>query len=217
MRQDETYSSPGDGIPYDMLGPHTSIEGRDLASKQILLESAVQGHVLVKNINNALPLRSPKLISLFGYDAKAPDQNNPGPGYSSWAFGFEVADIDEVLPHFLDYQPTTPISQIAMGGTLISGGGSGSNNPSYINSPFDAIRQRAFDDGASVFWDFINVNATANVDPGSEACLVFINAFASESIDRIGLYDDYSDALINNVSSIYYHHLSRLLKILTFI
>ncbi|KAJ8058404.1 hypothetical protein OCU04_012593 [Sclerotinia nivalis] len=200
MGQDETCPSPGSGIPYDLLKPHTSINGRDPASKQILLESAVQGHVLVKNVDNALPLRSPKLLSLFGYDAKAPDQNNPGPGYSSWTYGFEIADINEALPYFLDYQPDTPISQIAINGTLISGGGSGSNNPSYISSPFDAIRQRAFDDGGSIFWDFINVNATANVDPASDACLVFINAFASESIDRVGLHDDYSDALVNNIA-----------------
>lgn len=35
----------------------------------------------------------------------------------------------------------------------------------------------------------------------AEACLVFINAYASESFDRTSLTDDFSDQLINNVAT----------------
>ncbi|TGO07237.1 hypothetical protein BTUL_0306g00100 [Botrytis tulipae] len=186
------------------LAPHLATASRVIFSNLILFESAVQAHVLMKNVDSALPLRSSKLFSLFGYDAKAPDHNNSGPGYSSGTYGFEVTDIDEALPSFLDYQPDTPTSQITINGTLISEGGSGSNNrcPSRISSPFDAIRQRAFDDGGSIFWDFIIVGAIENVDPASKAYLVFINSFASESIDRVGFHDDYPDALVNNISNL---------------
>lgn len=70
--------------------PQTPIYARDPSSKPILLQSAIEGHVLVKNTNNALPLKKPKLISIYGYDAIAPPAVNvPGPGSRSnaWVFG----------------------------------------------------------------------------------------------------------------------------------
>lgn len=41
------------------------------------MQGAVEGHVLVKNVKNALPLSNPAFISLFGYDAPAPPVLNP--------------------------------------------------------------------------------------------------------------------------------------------
>jgi hypothetical protein len=41
---------------------------RDPASKPTLLQSAVEGHVLVKNTNHTLTLRKPKFYSVFSYD-----------------------------------------------------------------------------------------------------------------------------------------------------
>lgn len=84
---------------------------------------------------------------------------------------------------------------------MVCGGGSGSNSPPYINAPFDALQQRAYDDDSTILWDFINMNSTAEVDGASDACLVFINAFASEAFDRVGIHDDFSDALVNNMGS----------------
>jgi beta-glucosidase len=188
MGQDKGYTSPGVGMPIDITEPHVQVNAKDPASKPILLDGAIEGHVLVKNVMRALPLKSPKLLSVFGYDAKAPDQNDVG---LAWEFGFESTDV----------LVATSVSQIASGGTLVSGGGSGSNSPAYINAPFDAIQQRAYDDDSTILWDFINVNSTAAVDGASDACLVFINAFASEGFDRVGLHDDFSDALVNNVCS----------------
>jgi beta-glucosidase len=75
-----------------------------------------------------------------------------------------------------------------------SGGGSGSSSPPYISSPFEALSQRAYDDSTSLYWDF--TSPTPQVDPTSSACLVFINAFATESLDRSGTRDTYSDNLI---------------------
>ena len=199
MGQDNNYPTLGIGMPYDILASHTAVNARKPSSKQVILRGAIEGHVLVKNVNNALPLKSPSLLSLFGYDAKAPDQNDPAPGFSSWVLGFESANVNEALSGFYGTPQEVPISQIAINGTIISGGGSGANSPAYINAPFDALQERAYENDTTILWDFINVNATANVDGASDACLVFINAFASEGIDRVGLHDDFSDALVNNV------------------
>jgi beta-glucosidase len=39
------------------------------------------------------------------------------------------------------------------------------------------------------------------VTNSTDACLVFINAYATEALDRIGTHDDYSDTLVKNVAS----------------
>jgi beta-glucosidase len=73
MGQDKGYPSPGIGMPLDMTEPHVRVDANDPAYKQILLDGAIEGHVLVKFIKNALPLKPPKLLSLFGYDTKVLD------------------------------------------------------------------------------------------------------------------------------------------------
>lgn len=79
-----------------------------------------------------------------------------------------------------------------------TGGGSGANTPPFIIDPFMALSQRAVSDGSYLLWDFVSNNAT--VDPASDVCLVFINAFATEGSDRPGLSDDYSDNLVNGIA-----------------
>ena len=64
-------------------------------------------------------------------------------------------------------------------------GGSGANAPAYISAPLDALKEQAYQDGTSLFWDSTSSHPT--VDQASDACLVFINAFATEGADRIGL------------------------------
>src|SRR5438105_4348423 len=89
MNQDQNFTKPGIGMPPDLSKPHVVINGRNTTSKQILMDGATEGHVLVKNKNNTLPLKSPRLLSLFGYSAKAPDQNNYVNPYSPWILGEE--------------------------------------------------------------------------------------------------------------------------------
>lgn len=48
-------------------------------------------------------------------------------------------------------------------------------------------------------WDLASGNPDVNA--ASDACLVFINAIATEGWDRDGLHDDFSDALVLNVAS----------------
>ena len=84
----------------DLLAPHPIVDARNPASKTTLLEGAIEGHVLLKNTNNALPLCAPKLLSLFGYSAKNPDYNTPTPGLSSWGIGWQSGNVAEAINGF---------------------------------------------------------------------------------------------------------------------
>jgi beta-glucosidase len=63
----------GQNSGYPACGMHKRIEAKNPASKPILFDGAVEGHILVKNVNGALPLKSPRLLSVYGYDAKTPE------------------------------------------------------------------------------------------------------------------------------------------------
>jgi len=67
LGQDTGFPAPGYGMPRSLGSPHTQVIGRQLSSKSVLLSGAQEGHVLVKNVNGALPLKRPNLVSLFGY------------------------------------------------------------------------------------------------------------------------------------------------------
>jgi beta-glucosidase len=100
-------------MPINFSAPYTPVHARDPASKPILLQGALEGHVLVKNTNNALPLKSPKMLSIFGYDATVPPAVN-GPE-NSFSFGGE--------PQLAALSfSNAPTPQMALNGTMISGG-----------------------------------------------------------------------------------------------
>ncbi|KAF9884618.1 hypothetical protein FE257_001440 [Aspergillus nanangensis] len=174
MKQNTDFPAPGVGMPKDVNQPHKVVVGKSIDSRETLLQSAIEGHVLVKNTKQALPLQSPKLVSLFGYDAKGPDSLSP-------------------TSEFMNYSPP-----IQSNHTLYVGGGSGANSPAYFISPLDAFQQQAYEGGTSVLWDVHSQDP--DVDPTTDACLVFINAYSTEGFDRPGLIDDSSDALITNVA-----------------
>ncbi|KAJ5116236.1 hypothetical protein N7456_000584 [Penicillium angulare] len=174
LNQDSGIPHPGIGMPSDITAPHQKVVGKSADSKDVLLQGAVEGHVLVKNTNSALPLKSPSLISVFGYDAQGPDYLEVAISYPSGS------------PAFIN-------------NTLYVGGGSGANSAAYVDAPIDAIQRQAYEDNTSVMWDFSSQDP--DVDATSDACLVFVNDFSTEGEDRPGLTDDYSDTLITNVAS----------------
>lgn len=61
-------------MPADFSVAYTPVNARDPASKPILLQGALEAHVLVKN-SGILPLKQPKMLSIFGYDAISPPGN----------------------------------------------------------------------------------------------------------------------------------------------
>ncbi|KAJ5157094.1 uncharacterized protein N7482_008194 [Penicillium canariense] len=204
MGQDQSsFPAPGVGMPYNISEPHTIVNALTRDAKPTLYDGAVEGHVLVKNTKNALPLQSPKLVSVFGYDAKAPDTYMPNGQFfldNPWALGFEPA-IFQIADAFSTTVTDEPYDyQIAFNGTLSVGGGSGANSGPYLSAPLDALQQRAYEDGTVLMWDTSVAPSAIGLMEASDACLVFINAFATEGMDRSGLHDNYSDALVNKVA-----------------
>lgn len=165
-------------MPTSASAAHQAVIATSKEAKPVLLQSAIEGHVLVKNTNKALPLKSPKLISVFGYDAYTP--------------------MTMDLSTSFDFSATATRSALYQNGTQYVGGGSGANSPAYVDAPISAIQRRAYEDGSSVLWDF--TSESPSVDYTSDVCLVFINSYATEGYDRAGLDDTHSDTIVNNVA-----------------
>ncbi|KAH8845517.1 hypothetical protein MCOR27_009548 [Pyricularia oryzae] len=208
------YGSPsmtdiGHGLPVSLTSPHQFVDARDPSSKKTIFQGAVEGHVLVKNVNKALPLRKPKFLSIFGYDAVAQKLNTrERAGFSLWGRGMagahRYANGSELTMDMYDWFFASSVAQheagpeVAFNGTLITGGGSGATAGPYIDAPLDAFQRRAYDDDTLLAWDV--QNHAPDVNAASEACIVFINAQATEGWDRKNLTDSYSDNLVNVVA-----------------
>ncbi|EME80364.1 glycoside hydrolase family 3 protein [Pseudocercospora fijiensis CIRAD86] len=163
----------GVGMPADILAPHDYIDARDVAAKPSILQQAIEGHVLVKNIKGALPLKKPRLLSVFGWSAQSQER--------------QIA-MNEIV----DNAPSKAM------GTLFVGGGSSSNTPAYISTPYDALQNKAYYDDTAIFFD--SESTAPGVVTDSDACLVFINDYASENWDRPNLADPDGDDLVKSVA-----------------
>ncbi|KLU85821.1 hypothetical protein MAPG_04841 [Magnaporthiopsis poae ATCC 64411] len=202
MGQDDGYPAPGYGMAANLSLPHEIVDARDPEAASTLWDGAVEGHVLVKN-DGVLPLKKPKMLSLFGYSMRAPSRNNlehmaPGNRFQSWAIGVQSANITEVSINWLDSLAAVP-SDIAPNGTLISGGGSGAGAWSTFSAPYDAFVQRAKKDRTALLWDFDTANPV--VMASSDACVVAGNVWATEGYDRPNVRDKYTDDLVLAVAS----------------
>ncbi|KAG5919028.1 hypothetical protein E4U61_001253 [Claviceps capensis] len=189
--QDKRFPNPpGIGMPKPVTGSHLVVEGRDPADRRTILQGAIEGHVLVKNVRNTLPLRNPKTVSIFGYSANtapkwsAAEDTPPG----SWNVGLApVQGVDN-----------SKATAIGPNGTLYSGGGSGAVTPATFSSPQDALVAKAARDGFTLHQDLGSSEPV--VKPSSEACIVFGNAWSAEGTDRPDLQDDYTDTLIKRIA-----------------
>ncbi|CAP96229.1 putative beta-glucosidase M [Penicillium chrysogenum] len=179
-----------------------TIDARDPNDAGLLMEGAIQGHVLVKNVKNSLPLKAPRMLSIYGYDAKLPDKSFSSGGYNGWALGLQSQNYRSIVCGFGPIGGQCPAFEpIAINGTMIGGGGSGAVTPVYMSSPFDALEKRARREGTQLFWDFNTENATSNINSNSDACLVFLNAASSEGVDRPSVRDSFSDSLVKNIAA----------------
>lgn len=164
---------------------------RNPAADSTLLQGAIEGHVLVKNTKNALPLVKPRILSIFGYDAIG-GLNVSSDDPLAYPYGltntpryedgvpFNGVDLDLYFAETMPYGAAGP--EIALGGTMITGGGSGAITPNSSVAPYDALLQQAASDGTILSTDFTSQNPSVN--KSSDACLVFINEQSSESWDR---------------------------------
>ncbi|CEJ80376.1 Putative Glycoside hydrolase family 3 [[Torrubiella] hemipterigena] len=187
----DKFPTPGFGMR-NFSVPHEAIDARVPESKPIIMEGAIAGHVLVKNTNNTLPFKGKqKILSVYGYDASIPQTKNIDTlfqlGYESYP---ELALAALGTEQHWD--------QAARGGTIFTGGRAAANSPGYIIDPLSAIQHRAAIDDTWINWDLKSSNP--DVNGATNACLVFINAMATEGWDREGLHDDESDALVLNVA-----------------
>lgn len=135
-----------------MVNKH--IDPRNNFTNQIAYESAIEGIVLLKNENQALPLKKPQKIAILG----------------------EAAGV---LPDGFDCDLSG-----CLGGAPPSGYGSGAGTPSKFISPAEALGQRCRKenieyDFVSSSWDLTNAMDRAQ---SSEATIVFIAALAGEEL-----------------------------------
>ncbi|EKG22356.1 Glycoside hydrolase family 3 [Macrophomina phaseolina MS6] len=144
------------------LNDEVSVNVRGNHSEHIRKLGAA-GSVLLKNVNNTLPLKSPKKIAVFGNAA---------------------GDLTNGLyPKSSDYEY----------GTLPVGGGSGTSRFTSVVAPLDAIKTRAKADGATVQYVLNNTLLTtagsyaSKIYPEPDVCLVFVKTWASEGEDRADL------------------------------
>lgn len=127
--------------------------------RQIIREVGANSIILLKNVDNALPLVSPKQIAVIGEDA----------GQSA-------------------YGPNGCSDRGCDNGTLAMGWGSGSTNFPYLVDPLSAIQARALQDPTVVQYVLDNYD-TALIDSvvqQATVCLVFINCDSGEGYIEVG-------------------------------
>ncbi|KAI9831667.1 MAG: hypothetical protein M1819_004733 [Sarea resinae] len=164
----------------ELLKPGTlTPTGRDVRGNHsaLIRTLAAAGSVLLKNVNNTLPLKAPGNIGVFGDDAADVNtgQANPNAGY----------DI----------------------GTVVIGGGSGGGRNSFLVSPLEAIKARARQTGATVQYITNNTALTSGepntIYPWPDICLVFLKTWETEGEDRTTLEaDNNSTAVVEYVATL---------------
>lgn len=196
LGQDKDYPTiDPSGVPLNFFPPSSWVDdfvlngttNRDVRANHgaFIRELGSAGTVLLKNERNALPLKAPKNIAVYGNDAGDLTQGQ--------YFLNNGAGID---------------SGNAMFGTLPVGGGSGTGRFSYVVSPLEAIKSRAQKDGALVQYVLDNDNITYagiwSLNPyPPDVCLVFLKTFASEGGDRDHLEVDWNGtAVVNTVAAV---------------
>lgn len=126
----DKFPTPGIGLKA-LTQPHEKIDARDPASKPVILEGAIAGHVLVKNKDNALPFKDRlAMISVFGYDATIPRTKN-----TDLLFQHGYTSSPEMGQAVLGHE--AHFDQAAKGGTIVTGGRAGANSPAYIDDVGD--------------------------------------------------------------------------------
>lgn len=122
--------------------------------------------VLLKNVNNALPLNKPKKIAVIGNDAH---DNPAGPNACS---DRGCSNVPNGYPIW----------------TLAMGWGSGTANFPYLISPITALSAQAAADGTKLknVSDNFDTKAIAKAATGASAAIVFVNADSGEGYIDVG-------------------------------
>ncbi|KAH7010371.1 glycoside hydrolase family 3 C-terminal domain-containing protein [Ilyonectria destructans] len=151
-------------------------QSRDARGNQakLIRKIGAEAAVLLKNVKSTLPLKAPLDIGVFGNDAADPSDG------LTFNKQFEI-------------------------GTLDIGGGAGSVRHTYIITLLEAIKARAKKYGARVQHIIRNSVLAAgdfsSLYPIPDVCLVFLNTYAGENMDRRSYEADWNSTLVvNNVA-----------------
>lgn len=168
--------------------------------RELNRENGAKSIVLLKNKDSALPLKSPRVMSIFGASA--------GPTTAGPNKAFAIADLNPVtwsIPEVLD-------------GHLATVSGAGKASMQYLVTPLQALQNRAREDQTQFRWilndtfmpetvGFIPGGASTGVRPSipayssfSDVCIVFINAYGGEGHDRRTLENKAQDELVIQVA-----------------
>jgi beta-glucosidase len=165
---------------------------KDPNSKALIRQVGAESIVLLKNTNDALPLKHAEYIALFGKDSANLDYGASRP-----------EDVSNFLGDTYDSH-------------LASGGGSSLSQTPYIISPLDAFNTLAQNNVVTQLHYILSDNFTLNSPIGvfgssgasfnsyagsADTCLVFLNAYANGGADRQSLADPVGDLLVNNVAN----------------
>nr|AAB08445.1 beta-1,2-D-glucosidase [Septoria lycopersici]AAB08446.1 tomatinase [Septoria lycopersici]prf//2208445A beta2 tomatinase [Septoria lycopersici] len=177
-----TYNYPDEYLTLGGLDPYNPPPARDVRGNHsdIVRKVAAAGTVLLKNVNNVLPLKEPKSVGIFGNGAADVTEGLTFTGDDSGPWG---ADI----------------------GALSVGGGSGAGRHTHLVSPLAAIRKRTESVGGRVQYLLSNSRIVnddfTSIYPTPEVCLVFLKTWAREGTDRLSYENDWnSTAVVNNVA-----------------
>ncbi|PWY86709.1 putative beta-glucosidase D [Aspergillus heteromorphus CBS 117.55] len=178
-------AEPSDGAWVDVRGNHS----------KLIRKYGAQSMVLLKNENNALPLKKVRRMGVFGAHA-----------------GFIVGG------------PNAEISIAGSGPTyqshLGTGTGSGQASYPYLVAPLVPLIVRASEEGTILNWilqDNYTASAGSSLIPSvagstfvapsyaetasdSDVCLVFLNALSGEGKDRTELYNADQDTMVKTVA-----------------
>ncbi|EJD46362.1 beta-glucosidase [Auricularia subglabra TFB-10046 SS5] len=166
--------------PRSPANKHVDVQGEHY---KLIREIGAKSTVLLKNMNDVLPLKNLRNIVLVGQDA-GPARRGPN-GYK------DRGGLD---------------------GVLGMGWGSGTAEYPYLVSPLEAIQARAKEDGTTVSWflDDFDLEGAKSASTGFDAAIVFIAADSGEQHvtvhgqegDRHNLTAWYQgDALVQAVAS----------------
>ena len=159
--------------PYYLVGqdqdyPTVDLDRDAMETNYIInREASRAGMILLKNLNNTLPLNCSVNTNIYIY-GQAAGQTTCGLEQTAW--------------------------NANCGGALYQGGGSGFVRPAYVIDPLTALMQKGRDNRLQIRYitnqsDFVSINRTFR-DRGfpNAKCLVFISAWSEEGIDRTDLY-----------------------------
>ena len=91
---------------------------------------------------------------------------------------------------------------------MVVGGGSGTGRLTYLDTPLDALKRKAYEDGA-LLQQWLNNTLIAESDvtdlwiaPEPEVCIVMLKTWAEEADDRESLHFDWNgDAVVKSVAN----------------